>query len=357
MRISEKSKQFLLELLNTNSPSGMEEEIQGKWLNYMKDYADKIDTDIHGNAYAILNPDADFKVLLAGHCDEIGFVIKRIDSDGFVYFGKVGGISHKIAPGMKVNILGNGGKNILKGIIGAPAEHQGGLEDKFTMDNLYIDLGAESDKELKDLMRVGDYAVYDRNSEFLRNDKLSGRALDNRTGAFIAAEVIKRLKGKKLNVGVYSVSTTGEEVGLQGAYSAGSNVEPDIAIATDVTFATDYPSIDKSKHGEYKLGGGPVIALGAPINKKVNSLLEEAAKELKIDLQYELTPSTTGTDADKLRYTGKGVAISLVSLPLRYMHSPVETISMKDLEQEIDMIVKFIENLKGDEDLRPVIVK
>ncbi|MBN1968820.1 MAG: M20/M25/M40 family metallo-hydrolase [Candidatus Delongbacteria bacterium] len=354
--MEKKSLEFLIELLKTPSPSGMEAEISKKWLNYCKDYADKLDTDIFGNSYAILNPEKEYKVIIAGHCDEIGLVIKRIDSDGFLYFTKLGGISHKIAPGMKVNVLGNDGKDCFTGVIGASAEHHGGLDDGFKMDDLYIDLGAKSDKELEGKIRIGDLAVYKRDPEILMNGRISGRGLDNRTGAFIAAEVIRNLKGKKLNVGVYAVATTGEEVGLQGAFAAGSKVKANMAIATDVTFATDYPNVSTAKHGSYKLDNGPVLALGPSVNRKINSLFEKAAKDLDMKLQYELVPQTTGTDADRLRYTSNGTAVALVSLPLRYMHSPVETVSQKDIKDEIELICKFIENLEGNEDLRPVII-
>ncbi|HQO09263.1 MAG TPA: M20/M25/M40 family metallo-hydrolase [Clostridiales bacterium] len=346
------SKKFLLELLNTPSPSGYENDIQRKWMSYVKNFADRVETDIGGNAIAILNPGAKMKVLLAGHCDEIGFIINRIDDNGFIYFGPVGGISHKIASGLKVEILGE--KEKIKGVIGVNAEHHGGLKEKFEYEDLYIDCGFKDRKEALKKVRTGDFAVYYTEPMELFNGKISSKGLDDKTGCFIVAEVIKKLSGKKFNAGVYSVSTTSEEIGLQGAYFAAAGIEPSMAIVCDVTFATDYPGVNTSKYGEYKIGGGPVLAKGSPINKKINSLLFKAAEEIKCDVQIELTPKITGTDADRIRFTNRGVPVALVSLPLRYMHSPVETASYSDIEKTIDLICRFILSLTGKENFKPL---
>ncbi|WP_188497112.1 M20/M25/M40 family metallo-hydrolase [Pullulanibacillus pueri] len=326
--------------------------IQKKWMTYITPYAHKVETDGAGNVIASLNPDADFKVLLAGHCDEIGMAIKRIDDDGFLRVEKMGGIGAKPAIGMKVEILGSGKR--LTGVIGANAEHHGGVKDDFDFDDLYIDCGATSKEEMEQYVQVGDLAVYKRSPEFLENNRLTGRGLDNRTGAFIVAEVLRKLSEKSPKVGVYAVSTVNEETNMGGAYFAAANIQPTFAIACDVTFATDYPGANDGKSVDVKLDGGPVLAKGAPINIKVNKLLEKTAQNLKMDVQYELTPRNTGTDADRMRLTGKGVPIALVSLPLRYMHSPVETVSMKDLEQEIELLVETILSLNGNESVKPL---
>lgn len=346
-----KSQSFLFDLLSTPSPSGDEANIQRKWASYVKPYADSIDVDTMGNTAAVLNPDMNKTILLAGHCDEIGFMVTEIDDNGYVYFSKVGGISHKIAPGMCVEILTK--KGSVNGVVGVRAKHHGGLKDKFEFKDLFIDCGAKSDKQIGEKVSRGDFIVYRRAPELLMNDRLAGRGLDNRTGAFIVAELVRRLSGKKLNVTVRAVSTVSEEIGLHGAYFAGAGANPDMAIACDVTFSTDHPGVDKKKHGNIKLGKGPVLAKGSPINRKINTLLEKAAKSRKIPLQYELTPSGTGTDADRIRFTGKGVPVALVSLPLRYMHAPVETASMKDIENEISLLSTMILNLDGKEDLSP----
>lgn len=346
------NKDFLIELLSTPSPSGQEMAIQKKWMKYVGDFADKMKTDGAGNVIGIVNPDAKFKVMLAGHCDEIGFIINRIDENGFLHFTKVGGASHKPAVGMKVDILGTGGR--ITGVVGVNAEHHGGIKDDFDFEDLSIDCGARSKEEMEQYVQIGDLAIYKRNIEFLLNDRISGRGLDNRTGAFIVAEVLKNVAGEKPNVGVYAASTVNEETNMGGAYFAGAGIRPDIAIACDVTFATDYPGVNRNKHGEVDLDGGPVLAKGAPINIKINRWLEQAAKRKEIPLQYELTPRMTGTDADRIRLTGKGVPIGLVSLPLRYMHAPVETVSLQDIEQEIALLTDMILNLSGDEKAGPL---
>ncbi|MYL70195.1 M20/M25/M40 family metallo-hydrolase [Halobacillus litoralis] len=343
---------FLMELLNTPSPSSMEMEIQKRWIKEMRPYADEIKTDHAGNAIAVLNPEAEFKILLAGHCDEIALVINRIDEQGYLHFDKMGGINPKAAVGMKVNILGYAKE--LTGVIGVNAQHHGGLKGDFGLDELFIDCGAKSKEEMEQFVQIGDLAVYKREPELLMDRYIAGRGLDNRTGQFIVGEVLRKLSKEDIQVGVYAASTVNEETNMGGAYFAAAGLEPTMAIACDVTFATDYPGVNKNKHGDVRLDGGPVLAKGAPINRKINKLLESTAKSLDMDVQYELTPRMTGTDADKMRLTGKGVPVSLVSLPLRYMHSPVETVSVKDIEEEISLMVEMIKNMTGNESLNPL---
>ncbi|MBB6453408.1 endoglucanase [Salirhabdus euzebyi] len=343
---------FLMELLNTPSPSSMEMAIQKKWMKYVKEFAHEVRTDNAGNVIGIINPEADFKILLAGHCDEIGFVITKIEDNGFLRFSKLGGISPKVAIGMKVLVMGE--SKTFTGVIGANAEHHGGVKENLEFEDLYIDCGAKSKDELASAIKIGDLAVYKREPEMLMDRYITGRGLDNKTGAFIVAEVLRILSEKKIKVGVYAASTVNEETNLGGAYFAAAGVNPTLAIACDVTFATDYPGVNTAKHGDIKLDNGPVLAKGAPINIKANKLLEKSAQQLNMNLQYELTPRTTGTDADRMRYTGPGVPVSLVSLPLRYMHSPVETASLKDIQEEITLLVHMIENLTGNESLNPL---
>ncbi len=343
---------FLLDLLNTPSPSSFEMEIQKKWMDYVRPFAEEIITDHAGNAIGVLNKEAPFKILLAGHCDEIALIINRIDERGYLYIEKMGGINPKAAIGMKVTILGYG--KTITGVIGVNAQHHGGIKGDFDLSDLFIDCGAKSKKEIAALVQIGDLAVYKREPEILMERYVSGRGLDNRTGAFIVAEVLRRLADKELNVGVYAASTVNEETNMGGAYFAAAGIEPTMAIACDVTFATDYPTVNKQKYGDITLDGGPVLAKGAPINRKMNKLLEDTAKRLNMDVQYELTPRMTGTDADKMRLSGKGVPISLVSLPLRYMHAPVETASIKDIEEEIELLVEMITSMTGEESLNPL---
>ncbi|TMV52177.1 M42 family metallopeptidase [Paenibacillus mesophilus] len=349
--LNEQAKRFLLELLATPSPSGQEWHIQRKWIEYIKPFAHEIRTDMAGNAIGIVNPEAPFKVLLAGHCDEIGLIVSRIDDKGFIYVDALGGISQKLAVGMKVDILGYGG--CLTGVIGANAQHHGGLKENFEFADICIDCGAKSKEEVAGIVQVGDLAVYKREPELLLNGRLSGRGLDNRTGAFIVAETLRRVSERGTKVGLYAASTVNEETNMGGAYFASAGSSPNMAIAIDVTFATDYPG-SSSNHAVIELDGGPVLAKGAPINRKINRLLEQSAERQSIPLQYELTPRKTGTDADMIRTTGRGVPIALVSLPLRYMHAPVETASLNDIEQEIELLADMIVRMTGNENLNPL---
>lgn len=349
--MDQQAKQFLLELLSTPSPSGQEWDIQRKWIEYVKPFAHEVRTDLAGNAIGVLNPDAPFKVLIAGHCDEIGLIVSRIDDKGFVYVDALGGISQKLAVGMKVDILGCGGR--LTGVFGANAQHHGGLKDDFEFADLAIDCGARSKEELAGIVQVGDLAVYKREPELLLGDRISGRGLDNRTGAFIVAETLRRAAARGASVGIYAASTVNEETNMGGAYFAAAGLTPNMAIAVDVTFASDYPG-STSKHETIELDGGPVLAKGAPINRKINRLLEQSAHRRGIPFQLELTPRKTGTDADMIRTTGKGVPIALVSLPLRYMHAPVETASLNDIELEIELLTDMLVQLTGNENLYPI---
>lgn len=342
---------FLEQLIKTASPSGAEQTIQKKWLDEVKPHAEQVYTDMAGNAVAVLNQAAPFKVMLAGHCDEIAFMVKHIDKDGFIYLAQAGSISPKVALGMRLTILGT---QPMQGIIGVPPEHKGGAKDELKIEDIFIDVGAKSDKELADIITVGDYAVYDVDYTPLCNRRIAGRGLDNRTGAYIVAEVIKALAGEKLNVGVYGVSTVNEETTMGGAYFAAQQIAPSLALALDVTFATDAAGGDPRKDGKVTLGGGPVLSFGSQISRPVNDLLKATAKKHNHALQYELTPSRTGTDADRIRFTGKGVPVALVSLPLRYMHSPSEVVSLDDIEAEIAYLVDFIKDLSGKENLKPV---
>ncbi len=341
---------FLMELLDTSSPSGMEKEIQLLWLEYVEKFVHKTDIDNVGNAYAILNPEAEFKVMIAAHGDEIGFMVKRIDSNGFVFLEKLGGISPKIAIGMKVKILG---KKETLGVVGANAEHHGGVKENLTIDDIYLDCGFKSKEAALERIGIGDMAVYKRKAEFLQENRVTGKALDNKTGTFIIGEVMKNLSKEKLDIGVYAVNTSTEETNQGGAYFAGARVKPNLAVVCDVTFATDYPGVDINSNGEYFLEGGPVLAKGAPINPVINKELEKIASKLEIPLQYELTPRRTGTDADTIKYTGVGVPVALLSLPIRYMHSPVETASFIDIENEIRLLTDFILNISPKLDLKP----
>src|SRR5699024_9181048 len=225
------------------------------------------------------------------------------------------------------------------------------LKDDFDLDDLFIDCGYKTKEEAEKHIQIGDLAVYKTEPEILMDRYVSGRGLDNRTGAFIVAEVLKRLSEEGCTVGVYAASTVNEETNMGGAYFAAAGIDPTMAIACDVTFATDYPGVNKNKYGDVKLEKGPVLAKGATINIKINKLLTDTAIKLKMNIEDDSTPLITVTDADRISLACRGVPVSLVSLPLRYMHSPVETASFKDIEEEIDLLVTMIADLTDEESL------
>jgi len=341
------NKDFLLELLSTPSPSGDEVKLQKKWKQYVEAFAHKVETDEAGNVIGILNPDNEFKIMLAGHADEIAFMITYIDDNGFCYVTKAGGINPKLALGQRVRLLGKEETPI--GVVGVAAEHHGGSKGEVKVEDIYIDFGASNKAEALKYVQPGDYIIYDMDYNLLLNDLLTARGLDNRTGSFIVAEVLRALAEEDINVGVYSVSTVNEETNMGGAYFAASRIKPNCGIACDVTFASDYVGCEKKKLGDVKLGGGPVFARSAQVNAVLNNRLIDTAKAIEMPYQMEVAPRATGTDADKIRFTGNGVPVALVSLPLRYMHSPSEIVSLKDIEAIIKVIVEMIKGLDGEE--------
>ncbi len=341
------SKEFLLNLLGTPSPSGDESKAQKVWIDYVKNFAE-VKTDQVGNAYGILNPKANFKVMLAAHVDEIAMIVTKVDEKGYVWFTNSGWLNPKILPGMKVNIYGFSGK-IIKGIINTSAEK----DNSPTIENCFIDCGYNDNKKLKKLIRIGDYAVYESKPEIIGENKLIGKALDNKTGAYIIAETIKKLSKKKINIAVYAISTTGEETNSRGAFTAAARIKPNMALACDVTFDTEHPGAS-NRNGVITLGKGAALSIGSPINVKIDELFEKVAKKKKIPYQLEITADRTHTDADKIMYSGEGVPVALVSLPVKYMHSPVEMADLNDIDKTVNLLVETLASMTGKEDLRPV---
>lgn len=346
------SRDFLLQLLSAPSPSGSETAFQRIWLDYVKKFA-QVETDHAGNAIGIINSQAPFKVLLAGHSDEIGLIVNRIDERGFIYFTNAGGINGALLPGLKVIVYGY--KETISGVIGYNRKTDSNAPAKTKCEDFFIDCGFNSDKEVKKKVRVGDFALYQSEPEIIGNDKIICKGLDNKTGAFIVAETIRILSKKQIKVGVYAVSTTGEETNMRGAHCAAARIKPNIGIAVDVTFNTDTPGEDCKTRAEVLLEKGPALSIGSPVNTRVNEILEKNAKKLKMPIQLELTPGRTCTDADKIMFSGEGVPVALLSLPVRYMHSPIEMASLKDIDAIIKLLCETIANLTGKEELRPVL--
>ncbi len=349
-----KSLDFLKSILSSPSPSGYEQPVQKLWTNYVKPFAD-VRTDSHGNTIGVVNPEGSPRLMFAGHCDEIGFLVRYIDDKGFIYFGAVGGFDEGIIPGRRVTIHTSDGP--VPGVIGKTPIHLIKPDDRkkaAQIQDMWIDIGAKNKKASKELVSIGDPVTYIYDFMELKTGLVVARAFDDRIGSFVAAEILSELAGSKiLKATVHSVSTVQEEVGLRGARTSAYGIDPQIGIAIDVTFSTDQPGVEEKQVGEIKLGGGPVIARGANINPKVYDLLVKTAKKKKIPYQIEGIPRATGTDANAIQITRAGVAAGLVSIPVRYMHTPVETLDLKDAEYTVKLLSAFAEALTADMDFIP----
>ena len=342
--MNQESIDFLKNLLDKISPSGYEKEATDYWGSRTKKFTDKVSCDIHGNCIGVLNPRGKPTVMLAGHIDEIGYMVKYIDENGFIYFATVGGIDMHLVPGQRVWIKTRNGKRIL-GVIGKKPAHLLEESEKkqiATIDQLCIDIGTKSEEETKKLIEIGDVAVPAVGFEKLNDDIAIARGFDDRSGAFVVSETLRRLSQTKPKASVYGVATVQEEIGLRGAKTSAYGISPDIGIAIDVTFATDYPQMEKKKTGDIKIGGGPVIARGPNMNHDITDLLIKTAEENDIPYQIEAIPRGTGTDANAIQLTKAGVATGLVSIPLRYMHTPVELLSLTDLDNVSKLLAAFI---------------
>ena len=345
---------FLKALVEAPSPSGFEQPAQKVWRQYVSPYADRVETDLHGNCIAVKNEQGSPRVLLAGHCDELGFMVQYINDEGFIYFRTIGGFDLNIIPGRRVQIHTKNGP--VFGVTGKKAIHVMTEEErkkKVELHELWIDIGAKDKKEAESLVSVGDPITYAVGMEELRGDLYVSRGFDDKAGAFAVGEALRLLAGKALSAAVYAVSTVQEEIGLRGAHTSAFGVNPKVGIAVDVTHATDHPDMDKRKVGDIRLGGGPVIARGANINPVVERLLIQAAQEEGIPYQLEGEPGGTPTDANAIQLTRAGVATGLVSIPLRYMHTAVEMLSLKDLENVAKLLAAFVARVNDGVDFRP----
>jgi len=351
------SLEFLEKLLNSMSPSGFEEEASLVWKEYAKGFADDVFTDKHGNNFAVLNEDGKPRVMLAGHIDEIGFMVKYIDDDGYLFFKPIGGVDLQIAQGQRVWIKTKRGK--ILGLIGKKPIHLMDESERKKVpkiEELWIDIGAKNREEAQSLVDVGDPGVVAYGFSLLRGDIITARGIDDRVGAFVVLEALRLLKeGDKPKAAVYAVSTVQEEIGLRGARTAAYRINPDVGIAVDVTFAMDHPWLDREKKivGDLKIGKGPVIARGPNMSPKVVDILIETAREKNIPHQFEGIPRGTGTDANVIQLTRAGVATGLVSIPNRYMHTPCEVVSLTDLENAAKLIAEFIRKLDETTPLEP----
>ena len=343
------NKEFLFELLRTGSVSGNEAELEKKIYDYMQDKADLVTVDELGNVTAIVNPDAQFKVLLSGHADEIGLMISAVGSDGTLMVTRIGGIYTTAYPGHKVRIYTKNG--ILYGAVAN--SRQIAKNKEIDASDLRIDIGAKDRDDALKYVELGDTVTFDTDVRELLNDCITGRALDDRLGAFIVMEALAEAKKKGASVGCYAVTTTGEETTGNGAYFTASRVKPNIAIAVDVTYTSDNCGISAAETGDIAVGKGPVICNNPSIHKKVNQHLRACAQKLNMELQTEAASGRTGTDGDIIHKTGIGVPFALVSIPLRYMHNPAEVGSLKDVQDCIDLLAEFFVSCTADMNLKP----
>ncbi len=352
----EASKVFLHKLLSAPGPSGYEGPVRNVWKEEVSNYADEVTTDVHGNAIASLGEKGFPRVMLAGHMDELGFQVIHIDEAGYLFFETIGGFDLGIVPGRKVRVHTK--KGPILGVLGKKPIHLMSPNERKKIPekhDLWIDIGVVDGKEAKEIVSVGDPVTYDTNFEILRNELIVSRATDNKAGAWVVAEAMRRVAGsrKKSKATLYSVATVQEEIGLRGAKTSAYGIDPTIGIAVDVTWATDHPGIDKRKTGECLLGGGPVINRGANINPIVFDRLVSIAKYKKIPFQIMAEPGGTGTDANALQLSREGVAAGLVSIPQRYMHTPVEIISLKDIDHCAQLLAYFVLDLKTNDSFIP----
>ncbi len=343
------SQAFLEQFMQVPSPSGGEQDAGRIWATYAKRFADKIEKDTHGNVMAVLNPKGSPRVMLAGHMDEIGFMVTYINDEGFLSFAQVGGHDLQIIQGMRVSVLTANGP--IKGLLGKKPIHLMSGEDRKKVpstEDLWIDIGAKKGKEARKLVAIGDFAVIDYGYMPMPNGFAAARGFDDKIGAFVVIEALRLLSRRRPKAAVYAVATVQEEIGLRGAQTSAFGIDPDVGVAVDVTHATDYPGAsgkERAKLGHLKLGAGPVISRGPNINPKVFSRLLEAAKREKISHQIEAAPGGTGTDANVMQLTRAGVATGLVSVPNRYMHTPCEMVSLLDVANCAKLLAGFTERL------------
>ncbi|MEW2922350.1 MULTISPECIES: M42 family metallopeptidase [Flavobacteriaceae] len=350
--INDKSLTFLEKYLNNASPTGYEWEGQKIWMEYLKPYVDDFITDTYGTAVAVINPDAKYRVVIEGHSDEISWYVNYITDNGLLYVIRNGGSDHQIAPSKWVNIHTKNG--IVKGVFGWPAIHtrDKAKEETPKIENIFIDIGAKDKEEVEKMgVHVGCVITYPDEFHILNKDKFVCRALDNRVGGFMIAEVARLLheNKQKLPFGLYITNSVQEEIGLRGAEMITQTIKPNVAIVTDVCHDTTTPMIDKKKEGETMIGSGPVVSYAPAVQNKLRERILETAEAKKIPFQRLAASRYTGTDTDAFAYSNGGVASALISLPLRYMHTTVEMVHKDDVENVIRLIYETLLTIKDGE--------
>jgi len=350
--LDKKAITFLENYLNNAAPTGYESGGQKIWMESLKPYVDEFITDIYGTAVGVINPKAKYKVVIEGHSDEISWYVNYISDNGLIYVIRNGGSDHQIAPSKWVNIHTK--KGIVKGVFGWPAIHtrKAGKENPPQLDNIFIDIGAKDKKEVEKLgVHVGCVITYPDEFHVLNKDKFVCRAIDNRAGGFMIAQVARLLSENKVTLpfGLYITNSVQEEVGLRGAEMITQTIKPDVALVTDVCHDTTTPMINKKTEGHTEIGKGPVISYAPAVQNNLRERIIETAEKKKIPFQRLASSRFTGTDTDAFAYSNGGVASALISLPLRYMHTTVETVHRKDVENVIQLMYETLLTIKDGE--------
>lgn len=343
------NKEFFYELLRTESVSGCEIQLQKKVAAFMKSRGVCVRTDYTGNVLASINSASSFQVLLCGHADEIGFRVTHITEQGYLRVSKAGGVPISLVPNKRVTVMGRKRITGVMGTLGC----KGDMQTKAEFTDLFVDCGFESREEAEQLVRPGDPITYTYTVDELQNDKIAGRGLDNRMGVYVVTHALLKARDRGAQIGITAASTVGEETTMRGAFWAGEAVKPDLAIAVDVTYATDYPGTNPAAYGDIAVGKGPVLSRCAHGNEPTYMALEAAAKRLGIQVQYEVSGGTSGTDADRLSMTACGIPTAVVSIPLRYMHGPSEVGSLRDLDQAVDLLAELLVSMDETFNLDP----
>lgn len=341
-------------ILETPSPSGYESQIQEHVRQYAGKFADEVRTDVHGNVIAVKNPDAPLRIMLAGHCDQIGLIVQYIDAEGFIYVQQIGGWDPQILIGQKMNIWTAGGP--IFGVIARKPIHLLTEEEAkkvVKVKDLWLDIGAADKEEAEKLVRVGDAITVDLGVREMCNNRLASAGMDDKCGVWVVMEALRRADKAKLKCGLYAVSTVQEEVGLRGAKTSAFGIDPQVGIAVDVTFSTDCPTIEKKQEGDVSLGKGPAVFRGPNFNPKVVEELLEAAAANDIPYQLVAAGRPPGTDANAMQISRAGMATGLVSIPNRYMHSPVEVVSLDDMDKAADLLARFAERIDAKTNFVP----
>ncbi len=341
------SLDFLTELMSVPTPSGFEQPGQKVVREYLSQYCDDVRTDVHGNVIGIRNPDGRPKLMLAGHIDEIGFMVEYVTDEGYIRFVAIGGVDAALLPGQRVAVHAEGG--VVHGVVGKKPVHladRDGKPEKTRIHQLWIDVGAKNKKQAEKFVTVGDPITFDVPFELLQNGLAASGGFDDKVGSFVVAEAMRLIAKRKIKPAVYCVSTVQEEIGSRGAKTSAFGIEPDAGIAVDVDHASDYPGADKAIVGDIRLGAGPVLHRGASINPVLGKMLISTAKKSKVPYQISAEPGVTCTDTDAIFLTRTGVASALVSIPTRYMHTPVEVVSLDDLANAAKLLAFFLVEMK-----------